>query len=165
MRDKSGLGPDLDPEALTIVEIADSVTEIKVAAFQFCKQVSKVIIPGSVTRMWDRAFAGCSSLVSVNIPSSVTRIGASAFSGCSSLTSVDIDSYIDIGWHAFFDCTQLTLTAPANIFYLPIANGCKFVAKECGCGRCNWRWFRKGWVCPVHFPGQRRRPNADGKGH
>ena len=176
--DKSGLGRDLDPEALVIVEIPDSETEIKGWAFQCCEQVAKVTIPSSVTRIGDRAFAGCSALaavkitecvtqigdatsfgcsflVTINIPDSVTQIGAYAFERCSSLTSIDIPhSVTRIGHQAFHNCKQLTLRAPARLLGRHVSDVRKVVAKECGCGRCDWTWFGKGWVCPVRFPGK-----------
>ena len=221
---RRGLGRDLDPEALVIVEIPDSETEIKAWAFQCCEHVAKVTIPRSVTRIGDDAFAGCSALAAINIPDSVTqvgpcafmrcsslatirlpnsmtRIGDGAFERCSSLTSVDIphsvteigtgafanctslvtinipDSVRQIGDHAFRDCSsltsidipdsvtdivpsafqncnQLTLRAPARLLDPHVLDVHKVVAKECGCGRCDWTWFGKGWVCPVRFPGK-----------
>ena len=95
--DKSGLGPDLDPDALIIVEIPDSETEIEFMAFFSCKRVAKVIIPSSVTQIGDRAFCGCCSLSELTIPDSVTEIGTLAFAGCSSLLSVSIPD--SLRWH------------------------------------------------------------------
>ena len=155
-----GLDPDRDPEALVIVEILDAETEIRARAFQCCGQVATVIIPRSVTRIGDRAFACCSALAAINIPDSITYIGAEAFSYCTSLTSVDIpDSVTEIRPAAFdrsaFDrCTQLTLTAPARLLGPHVGAVRKVVATECGCGRCDWTWFGKGWVCPEHLPCQ-----------
>ena len=74
--DKSGLGSDLDLEALVIVQIPDSVTEIGSRAFLFCEQVAKVMIPVSVSQIGSVAFSCCSALAAVNIPDSVTRIPA-----------------------------------------------------------------------------------------
>ena len=48
---KSGLGLDLDPEALVIVEIPDEETEIEEGAFEDCEEVAKVMIPSSVTQI------------------------------------------------------------------------------------------------------------------
>ena len=194
----SGFGPDLDPEALVVVEIPDSVTEIEAEAFADCKRVAKVIIPSSVTQIGNGAFAGCTSLATVNIPNSVAKIEHSAFERCTSLVSVNIpdsvtsmadyvfhgcsalvladipdavtqigrrafddcsslvsmtipDSVTDIEPTAFADCYQLTLTAPARLLELELSNLYKKVAKECGCGRCNWERFLEGWVCPLQY--------------
>ena len=112
---KSCLGPDLDPEALAIVEVPDSETAIEAQAFQTCSSVAKVIIPSSVTSIGRRAFARCSSLVSVSIPNSVRMISDEAFSGCSALTEVTIpDSIIRIGSHAFVHCKALQSVSIPN---------------------------------------------------
>ena len=85
----------------------------------------------------------------------MTQIGAAAFYGCASLVSMTIpDSVTEIEGRAFHDCHQLTLTAPARLLDPQVSNVCKMVAKECVCGRCDWEWFLKGWVCPVHHTGQ-----------
>ena len=132
---KRGFGPDLDPEALVIVEIPDSVTEIEAGAFADCKRVAKVNIPRSVTCIRHIAFRGCTSLVSVNIPDSVTSIGVCAFERCTSLVSLTIpDSVEHIEPMAFVNCHQLTLTAPARLLGPHISNVCKMVDNECGCG-------------------------------
>ena len=100
---KSGFDPDLDPEALVIVEIPDSVTEIEAVAFADCERIAKVIIPSHVTSIGDGAFCGCSSLVAVNIPDSVMLIGGLAFAGCSSLRAVNIPN--SVRWKpGAFDC-------------------------------------------------------------
>ena len=151
---KSGFDPDLDPEALVVVEIPDSETEIQALAFARCKRVAKVNIPSSVTEIGPYAFVACSaltevtipdsiidigpeafrncrSLVSVNLPDSVTQIGRFAFAGCVSLLSMTIpDSVTDIEGGAFDFCHQLTLTAPARLLGPLVGNGCKLVAKE-----------------------------------
>ena len=136
--DKSGLGSDLDLEALVIVEIPDSVTEIGARAFQQCRRLAKVIIPSSVTRIGPLAFCfsglrevtipdsvteigvamfdSCMSLVSVTIPNSVTQILHLAFRHCRSLKGLTIpDSVTRIVHGAFSGCMQLTLRAPARL--------------------------------------------------
>ena len=105
---KSGLGAVLDSDALVVVEIPDSKTEIECQAFQGCSHVAKVIIPSSVTQIGGLAFKGCSSLSEVTIPDSVTRIGYEAFYGCSALVKVEIpDSVTGIGYGAFAGCSSL----------------------------------------------------------
>ena len=50
----------------------------------------------------------------VNIPSGVTTINSYAFESCQSLTSVNISSSVtSIGWGAFYDDTNLTVSRPA----------------------------------------------------
>ena len=127
----SGFGPDLDPDALVIVEIPDSATEIEGWAFGDCIRVAKVIIPSSVTQIGQGAFSGCSSLAAVNIPDSVTWIGRAAFYRCTSLVSMTIpDSVTEIEGGAFDSCPQLTLTAPARLLGPEVGQVSKMVAKE-----------------------------------
>ena len=175
---KRGLGADLDPEAMVVVEIPDSETEIGSWAFQGCERIAKVIIPNSVTQIAGLAFNGCSSLIDVMIPDSVTSIGKFAFANCSSLAAVNIPhSVIHIGHRAFYECeslvtvnipdsvmqiedgafdfcSELTLTAPARLLRPEVGMGIKMVAKECGCGDCMWSWLKDGGTCPVYDEGR-----------
>lgn len=77
-------------------------------AFNYCGNITSVIIPKGVTRIGNSAFESCSSLTSIIIPNSITWIGISVFSSCSSLTSVTIpDSVTYIGYWAFRGCSVL----------------------------------------------------------
>ncbi len=85
------------------------VNDIPDSAFEECRSLTSVSIPGSVTSIGRYAFCGCSGLTSVSIPGSVTSIGKFAFWGCSGLTSVSIPgSVMSIGDSAFFRCGGLT---------------------------------------------------------
>ena len=96
-------------EALVVVEIPDSETQIEARAFEGCKRIVNVIIPESVTEIGHDAFMGCSSLINITVPDSVTRIWDGAFSGCSALTSVLIPSSVAvIRDRAFNGCSALT---------------------------------------------------------
>lgn len=56
-----------------------SVTEIGKNAFNYCRNLTSVTIPGSVTSIGEYAFYFCSWLTSVKIPASVMSIGEYAF--------------------------------------------------------------------------------------
>ena len=60
-------------------------------AFNYCSNITSVIIPKGVTRIGNSAFESCSSLTSVTIPDSVTYIGYWAFRGCSVLEKIEVE--------------------------------------------------------------------------
>ena len=96
------------PTSLKKVTIT-SATSIGKGAFQYCNNLTSIIIPDSVTSIGKYAFYGCSSLTNITIPDSVTSIGAEAFFRCGSLTSITIpDGVTSIGAHAFGKCSSLT---------------------------------------------------------
>ena len=106
--------------ALTSINIPESVTKIGKSAFSWCKALTSVTIPNSVTEIGDSAFSECYALKSINIPNSVTEIGAEAFSGCEALTSINIpESVTWIGEDAFIGCGELTsiIVAEENKVY------------------------------------------------
>ena len=105
---QSAFGPDLDPDALVIVEIPDSETEVVAWAFHECPRLAKVVIPSSVTRIGHLAFYSCSSLLEVTIPDSVAEIGRLTFAHCRSLRSVDPPDFVlEADRNAFYGCSSL----------------------------------------------------------
>ena len=93
------------------------LTEIKDYTFQYCNNLTSIIIPEKVTEICYFAFYGCNNLASVTIPDSVTAIGSWVFDGCSSLESVVIpDSVTSIGMGTFQDCSNLaSVTIPDSV--------------------------------------------------
>ena len=125
--------------------IPDGVIRIEYEAFQNCRYLKNVTIPGSIesithgydgrSRFWDcnnlqsvtigngvkeigdSAFRNCSNLKSVTIPNSVTKIGDSAFKKCWSLQNITIpNSVTTIGEWAFQYCSNLkSVTIPKSV--------------------------------------------------
>ncbi len=97
------------PESVEYNGNTYSVTGIGERAFEYCRDLTSVVIPNSVTSIGILAFDQCSSLTSVVIPNSVTSIGNQAFLYCGGLTSVEIpNSVTSIGYRAFQNCLGLT---------------------------------------------------------
>lgn len=74
------------------VVIGDGVTNISVAAFKNCKQLSEVKIADSVKYIGQEAFYGCSFLKEIFIPKNVESIGYRAFGSCELLSTLDYDA-------------------------------------------------------------------------
>ena len=92
-------------------------------------------IPNSVTsiRIW--AFEDCTSLTSVTLSDGVTSIGISTFSGCTALTRITIpDSVTSIDNYAFFDSGLTTICGYTGSYAETYAdeNGYTFVALSSG---------------------------------
>ncbi|MBO5383990.1 MAG: leucine-rich repeat protein [Ruminococcus sp.] len=127
-----------------LVEISglDNVTEIDDFAFDGCKKLSAIDIPETVERIGWLAFndtlwlknksgfvMGNSHLLylykgdesHIDIPDNVIEIGDWAFS-YENLTSITIpDSVKKFGKNVFYDCKNLTITAPAGSFAIEYA--------------------------------------------
>ncbi len=102
---------------LSYIIIPESVVIIGVSAFDGCEELTEVTIPDSVTSIGTSAFSNCQSLTNLTIGSNVTSIGDSAFSGCESLISVTIpDSVTSIEERVFDSCKSLTsVTIPESV--------------------------------------------------
>lgn len=84
--------------------IAEGVTSIGSASFQYCRALQQVQLPDSLQAIGDCAFQG-TALTEICIPKNVEVIGDSAFADCANLVSVVIDSRstMEIGAFAFGD--------------------------------------------------------------
>jgi hypothetical protein len=106
---------DLDMSGSTFNSIPDN-------AFQNCKTLINVTMPGRVNVIGNSAFVNCTSLESVTIGSNVTSIGDGAFRYCTSLESITFPASLQgIGGMAFNGCTSLNSvtfqgTIPASRF-------------------------------------------------
>ena len=76
--------------SVTAVDFGGSVMNIGKSAFEGCKNIRQLVIPGNVKVIEDGAFADCTGLEEVILESGVTHIGPKAFAGCSSLKKVSI---------------------------------------------------------------------------
>ena len=86
-----------DDKAGTAYTIPNSVTNIGQAAFQYCANLTSVVLGGQVVSIGSSAFAN-TRLNQITIPDSVTSIGAGAFSDCVNLSRIMIGSGVTNLW-------------------------------------------------------------------
>lgn len=97
---------------ITKVSFSGNITNIGAYAFDYCVNLSSIIIPDSVISIEAYSFYGCSGLREIAVPKNVTGIGASAFAGCTNLSTVTIsNSVTSIGASAFAGCSSLASIA------------------------------------------------------
>ena len=87
--------------------IYEGICGIGESAFEFCGNVSSVIIPSSVQDIPTYAFRAC-PLSELNLPNSIHSIGDGAFMGCHITTLIFSNNLTTIGSSAFSDCYSLT---------------------------------------------------------
>ncbi len=102
--------------------IPETVINIGYDAFEFCTELTDIIIPNSVVNIGSYAFLS-SGLTSVTIPNSVTNIENGAFAYCEALTSVTMPEGIKmIADDIFSECSKLeSITIPNSVW--SIGNG------------------------------------------
>jgi hypothetical protein len=71
-----------DCKNLVSVEIPGCVRVINYGAFYGCTGLTSVIIPEGVEEIYDCAFKGCTSLTGVTLPKSIKQVSFDAFDGC-----------------------------------------------------------------------------------
>ncbi len=92
------------------------VTAIGELAFEYCCDITSVVIPNGVTTIGGGAFFCCCELISITIPNGVTSIGESAFDCCSALTSITLpNSITNIGRYAFANTNLKNVALPKYI--------------------------------------------------
>jgi hypothetical protein len=111
-----------DCSKLVTVEIGDSLVGIHTYAFYNCTSLKSIVLPKSVAAINSYAFSGCTSLNSIKFSEGLSKIDAYAFQNCTSLDSIKLpNSITSIGNYAFTSCTKLTtFTFPENLVSIGI---------------------------------------------
>lgn len=65
-----------------------TVTSVGNGAFNFCKQLTSIVLPNTITEIKKGAFSYCEGLTSFELPNSVSKIGTGVFSACESLDKI-----------------------------------------------------------------------------
>ena len=105
------------PQTVEYEGVTYTVTEIKMIAFGYTDQITKVTLPGSIRKIGERAFYQCRGLEEVVLSEGLEEIGAMAFEQCTKLSKLTIPStVIKIGSAAFGNCKLLqSLHIPAGV--------------------------------------------------
>lgn len=123
-------------ERLENVSLGRGITEIPERAFYGCAALKYIALPAAVTSIGNYAFYQCTSLEAVGfskalvsigdyafygaafknlyLPDTVRYIGQQAFRNCKQLTSVTLENIAELGAHAFYGCSELTVYTTAE---------------------------------------------------
>lgn len=110
-------------QKITDIEIPDSVTLISDYAFQHCKSLTKIKIPGSVKKIgnwWDnvngQVFNDCSNLEEVILEEGIEEISGRAFDACSKVKEWKLPKSLKrIGPRAFQSIGVEEFNIPENV--------------------------------------------------
>ena len=93
------------------------LTNIPNQAFEYCTNLSSIVIPANVKSIGGYAFNHCDNLKTLSMPESITSIGNGVLSSCGNITSVTLPSGITmIPEAAFWGCSKLaSITIPAGV--------------------------------------------------
>ena len=102
------------------IVIESGITYVGAYSFMDCDAVTEVELPDTLTTIGENAFWLCNELKTIKIPSSVTEIGKWAFGGCLELTEVELPEGLKtIGYEAFDSCGIKTVTIPGSVKEIP----------------------------------------------
>ena len=107
------------PDSVTYDGTAYCVISIDSFAFQYCRELTSVIIPNTVTKMEAYCFFTCSGLASVSIPNSVTVIETGTFNG-TAIDSITIPNSVTRIEDGVFmsDTTLVYVVIPNSVTYI-----------------------------------------------
>ena len=82
-------------DQVKLVIVGQGVTSIGSSAFQDCKKLETVSLPGSLTALGKAAFLRCGKLTNVKLPASLKSVGEDCFTGCEKLVLLDLTGVPD----------------------------------------------------------------------
>ena len=113
---------------LTSIDIQGTITNISDWAFNSCCKLKNVSLPDSITKIGDNAFENCTALSHIVLPRKLHEIGSWAFANCPNITNVNLPKELEnIGSWAFSDCTGLTsvnIPEDVSLFDCSAFSGC-----------------------------------------
>ena len=127
-------------DQVKLVIVGQGVTSIGSSAFQDCKNLETVSLPGSLTALGEAAFLRCGKLTNVSLPISLKSVGEDCFTGCEKLVLLDLTGVPDEIME-LRTSLEGTVTLPAGVknarlrWALETAAGeipCSEIAEVCG---------------------------------
>ena len=127
-------------DQVKLVIVGQGVTSIGSSAFQDCKNLKTVSLPGSLTALGKAAFLRCGELTNVKLPASLKSVGEDCFTGCEKLALLDLTGVPDEIME-LRTSLEGTVTLPAGVknarlrWALETAPGeipCSEIAEVCG---------------------------------
>lgn len=127
-------------DQIKLVILGQGVTSIGSSAFQDCKKLETVSLPGSLTALGKAAFLRCGELTNVKLPASLKSVGEDCFTGCEKLVLLDLTGVPDEIME-LRTSLEGTVTLPAGVknarlrWALETAAGeipCSEIAEVCG---------------------------------
>lgn len=127
-------------DQVKLVIVGRGVTSIGSSAFQDCKNLETVSLPGSLTALGKAAFLRCGELTNVKLPASLKSVGEDCFTGCEKLELLNLTGVPDEIME-LRTSLEGTVTLPAGVknarlrWALETAAGeipCSEIAEVCG---------------------------------
>lgn len=127
-------------DQVKLVIVGRGVTSIGSSAFQDCKNLETVSLPGSLTALGKAAFLRCGELTNVKLPASLKSVGEDCFTGCEKLELLNLTGVPDEIME-LRTSLEGTVTLPAGVknarlrWALETAPGeipCSEIAEVCG---------------------------------
>lgn len=127
-------------DQIKLVIVGQGVTSIGSSAFQDCKNLKTVSLPGSLTALGEAAFLRCGELTNVKLPASLKSVGEDCFTDCEKLVLLDLTGVPDEIME-LRTSLEGTVTLPAGVknarlrWALETAAGeipCSEIAEVCG---------------------------------
>ena len=127
-------------DQVKLVIVGRGVTSIGSSAFQDCKNLETVSLPGSLTALGKAAFLRCGELTNITLPASLKSVGEDCFTGCEKLVLLDLTGVPDEIME-LRTSLEGTVTLPAGVknarlrWKLETAAGeipCSEIAEVCG---------------------------------
>ena len=127
-------------DQVKLVIVGQGVTSIGSSAFQDCKNLKTVSLPGSLTAIGKNAFLRCGELTNVKLPASLKSVGEDCFTDCEKLELLDLTGVPDEIME-LRTSLEGTVTLPAGVknarlrWKLETAAGeipCSEIAEICG---------------------------------